>query len=305
VTRPSSIQTRRPDFFIVGAPKSGTTAWNAYLRQHPEIYIPKRKELHYFGADLEFTRPRISEDEYMKHFLGAEDEKRVGEASVWYLYSANAASEIKSFSPTAQIIIMLRNPVDMLHSLHGQFLYEGDEDIADFGEAIEAEEDRRQGRCIPKGSWFPEGLLYTQVGSYSEQVARYLRIFGRDRVHVVLFDEIQQDIGAAFRKTLSFLEVDNGFRLDFRLINPYKEVRSGLWRDILHNPPGWLRSLTRTIVPRPIRSRLGRFGKRLNTAYLPRKPLDPSVRRKLHAMLAEDVERLSTFIGGDLSSWRE
>src|SRR3989339_415720 len=136
---------RKPDFFIVGAPKSGTTAMCTYLKQHPEIFMPEKKESHFFGTDL--NSPRFIRDKkiYLSLFSKAKDERRVGESSVWYLYSKKAASEIKEFSPSASIIIMLRNPVDMLYSQHSQFLYNGNEDIACFEEALNAEQDRRRG----------------------------------------------------------------------------------------------------------------------------------------------------------------
>ena len=118
---------RKPDFFIVGAPKGGTTAMNAYLGQHPEIFIAERKELHFFGTDLDFSSPRITQEQYLSCFSEVQNEKRVGETSVWYLYSKQAAVEIKKFCPSANIIIMLRNPVDMLYSQHSQFLYNGNE----------------------------------------------------------------------------------------------------------------------------------------------------------------------------------
>src|SRR6476661_1903979 len=97
------MKPRRPDFFIVGAPKCGTTAMNDYLRQHPQIFMPERKDISYFGMDLKFERPRISGEEYLSLFRGANGALRVGESSVWYLYSRTSAQEIKSFSPAASI----------------------------------------------------------------------------------------------------------------------------------------------------------------------------------------------------------
>src|SRR5258706_10449866 len=107
-----------PDFFIVGAPKCGTTAMNDYLGQHPDIYMAP-KELHYFGADLKI-KDKISESAYLQYFKNAGNKKILGEASVWYLFSGTAAKEIKNFSPDAKILIMLRNPVEVVYSLHSQ-----------------------------------------------------------------------------------------------------------------------------------------------------------------------------------------
>ena len=86
---------RRPDFFIVGAPKCGTTAMIDYLKQHPEVFVPDRKELDYFGSDLVFKGHRLTEAEYLSFFSRATTEKRAGEGSVWYLHSTTAALEIK------------------------------------------------------------------------------------------------------------------------------------------------------------------------------------------------------------------
>ena len=135
-----------PNFFIVGAPKCGTTAMNDYLDQHPDVFMA-HKELHYFGNDLQ-VKNRISEQEYLQHFKDAVNEKIIGEASVWYLFSATAAKEIKSFSPDAKVLIMLRNPVDVIYSLHSQHLYDGNEDVLDFESALALDDERKAGRGI-------------------------------------------------------------------------------------------------------------------------------------------------------------
>src|SRR6266545_5937438 len=159
---------RRPDFFIVGAPKCGTTALNDYLKDHPEIFISARKELHFFGSDLVFRGPRrITEQEYLSFFAPARHEKRLGEASVWYLYSQQAAAEIKAFSPAARIIIMLRNPVDMMYSLHSQRLYNGRETISDFAKALATEEMHGRKEWDRKGALNAVGFSYREAATYT------------------------------------------------------------------------------------------------------------------------------------------
>ena len=138
-----------PNFFIVGAPKCGTTALYAYLAQHPDVFMSDPKEPHYFGSDLDFRyRRRPSDQQYRSYFAGAGDRRRIGEGSVWYLYSECAADEIGQAVPDARIIVMLRDPVEMIPSLHSQFVYNGHEDLA-LADALAAEEDRAQGRRIP------------------------------------------------------------------------------------------------------------------------------------------------------------
>ncbi len=122
-----------PNFFIVGAPKCGTTALYEYLRPHPSIFMPRHKEPHYFASDLG-TYPFIKTlDDYRRLFDGAGPQHlRVGEASVYYLRSTTAIANIRAFNPDAKLIAMFRNPVEMVHSLHSQLLYVAEENESDF-----------------------------------------------------------------------------------------------------------------------------------------------------------------------------
>jgi hypothetical protein len=112
-----------PDFFIVGAFKSGTTALYDYLRLHPQVFMPFHKEPLFFGDDLSRRYGRMTRAQYEALFADAKAGQRVGEASAWYLYSRSAAREIRGASPQAQIIVMLRNPVDVMYAQHSQLLF--------------------------------------------------------------------------------------------------------------------------------------------------------------------------------------
>ena len=133
----------KPNFFIVGAPKCGTTALHEYLQHHPDAYLPYYKEPHYFGADLVGSRflqfRNKPKRKYLKLFRDVRGEARIGESSPWYLASNAAAAEIHRYDPEAKIIIMLRNPIDMMYSMWSQFRYSGNEQIEFFEEALAAE----------------------------------------------------------------------------------------------------------------------------------------------------------------------
>lgn len=294
---------KKPDFFIVGAPKCGTTAMNDFLKQHPEIFIPKIKELHFFGSDLKFNLSRINKDKYLSLFLDAKDKCRVGEASVWYLYSKLAASEIKEFSPSASIIIMLRNPVDMLYSQHSQFLYNGNEDIECFEEALNAEEDRKHGLRIPPNVIFVEGLFYRETVKYTEQVRRYLHIFGRENVYIIIYDDFKNETAKVYRETLRFLGVSEAFYPEFKVINPNKRVHSHRVKNFLQNPPMITKSIGKVLIPYRIRQRLVEKFKSLNIKYVPRSPMKPELRKKLQAEFMPEIEQLSELLGRDLTHW--
>src|SRR2546429_216975 len=107
-----------PTFFIVGAPRCGTSSLASYLDAHPRIFMSKPKEPHHFGRDLEIrVRPYASRESYLRLFEGV-DADHAGDASVLYLYSSTAPDEILALNPDARIIIMLRDPLEMIPSLH-------------------------------------------------------------------------------------------------------------------------------------------------------------------------------------------
>lgn len=294
---------RKPDFFIVGAPKCGTTAMNDYLQQHPEIFLPQKKEINFFGADLVFYKPRVTKEQYLSYFSEATDEKRVGEAAVWYLYSQQAAAEIKAFSPAANIIVMLRNPVDMMYSLHAQRLYNDNEDIRDFAEALAAEEDRRKGRRIYRNANNAMGFFYREAAKYTQQVRRYFDVFGRDKVQVIIFDDFRSDTPRVYRETCAFLGVDPQFRPLFTIVNPSKTVRSKTFRSFLRYPPQPVRRLVRLLGLRPVQWGLKDWLRNLNTRPEPRLPIDPELKRRLQGEFLPEVQQLSELLERDLTHW--
>ena len=160
-----------PDFVIPGAPRSGTTFMFEYLDQHPGIHMSSIKEPNHFATDLDsgsymdsvsFLRDR---DRYRRLYDGATSDQLTGEASTWYLYSHDAAANIKANNPATRAIAMLREPVAMLHSLHLRRIYGGSEDLKSFEEALAAEADRREGRRIPPKARNVKALFYRDVGA--------------------------------------------------------------------------------------------------------------------------------------------
>lgn len=294
----------RPDFFIVGAPKCGTTSLHQYLRQHPGIFMPELKEVKFFGADRQPRHtPKLTLPEYLSLFEAAPPGARVGEASVGYLRSTSAAAEIAEFSPGAQAIVMLRDPVEVMHALHSELVFLGVEDLADFGEAVAAEPDRRAGRRIPPNINNPRGLFYREAVAFPEQLERYFDALGRDRVHVVIFDDFKADTAASVRDTFRFLDVDESFTPALDVANPAKVARSRALQRVLSSPPGWMRGAVRRLMPRPTRKRLYRSAMRFNARAQARQAMEPELRARLAAELAPEVQRLSELLGRDLTHW--
>lgn len=275
-----------------------------YLKAHPDIFMPLPKEPHYFGSDLVGRRIPKTEAQYLKLFAKAREETRLGEASVWYLYSKRAAQEIYQFNPSSRIIIMLRNPIDMIYSLHAEFLYTANEDIADFELALHAEEDRRNGRRIPWLARFPQGLLYAEVARYSEQVRRYIDVFGREHLHIVMFDELERDTAGMYQETLKFLDVNPDFQLPHHPIyNSHKVARTRILRAIAQLMRITGRRLYRPLVPAPLDLGVCSAIMRVNTRYERRPSMDGKLRARLQERFAPEVSRLGDLLGRDLTHW--
>ncbi len=299
----------KPDFFIVGAPKCGTSALTDYLAAHPDIFMA-RKEMHFFGRDLRFGTQfyRRDEKEYLAEFSGWNGQSRISEASVWYLFSRTAAREIKTFNPQARIVILLRDPVDMVYSLFHWFRYDGNEPLRTFAEALKAETVRQVGRGTGRQTYFVQGLVYHQAARYAEQVQRYFEVFGRDRVHVVLYDDLARDAAGVYRDTLSFLDVDAHHTLpEFPRVNPAQAVKSPALRAVLNDAA--VRSTllaVRPLLPRFVFQafhRIERKLSRINSFAQKSPPLDPALRAQLRRDFAPEVERLGELLGRDLTHW--
>ena len=300
---------RKPDVFIVGAPKCGTTAMDRYLAGHPDVFMA-RKEMHLFGEDLHFGSQfyRRSPDAYLEEFGNWNGQRRAGESSVWYLFSRQAAAEMKAFSPEAQVVIMLREPTEMLHSLYHWFRFDANENLPTFEAALAAENDRRAGRKLTRRTYLAQGLLYRETARYTDQVKRYFEIFGRERVHVVIYDDLAADTAATYRSTLDFLGVDSGSANGhFEKINGNQEVKSAALRSVLRNR--WLCSAVLAVrpwLPRLVFTALQTVEAHLrkyNCRPARRPAMAPELRRRLKCEFAPEVERLSELLGRDLTHW--
>ncbi|MGO9119729.1 MAG: sulfotransferase domain-containing protein [Desulfomonilaceae bacterium] len=297
---------RIPDFFIVGAPRCGTTAMHEFLRQHPEIFLPRAGlEPHFFLTDLSSPDWHYRDrHRYAKLFNKAGDALRVGEKSTLYLYSQKAAAEIKAECPEADIIIMLRNPVDMLYSYHGQLLWVGAENLEDFDAALQAESERAQGRGIPRKMRVPvDLLLYSQVAKFSDQVKRYLNVFDRSKVWIIIYDDLKNATARVYRETLEFLGVNPSFEPDWEVINANRQPRSRLLWKITARDPQWLRNIWRAVFPDTMRWKAWDLLMFVNAVYKPRPPMNPVLRARLQREFRPEVEKLSELIGRDLTFW--
>lgn len=199
-------KVRRPNFFIVGAPRAGTTSLYAWLKRHPLVYMSPVKEPHFFGTRVGTTEDlqRYRQiDRYLSLFDGARDDHvAVGEASTSYLWDPDAPEEIRRFSPDAKVIILLRDPIDRAESYYLMDLRDGVQRLP-FYEALL--EDYYHGKKL-----WGEGRLYVEAGLYSEQVGRYLEVFGQERVLILSMLDLRRDPRGVLNRSLAFLGIEEG-----------------------------------------------------------------------------------------------
>ncbi|MBX5436088.1 MAG: sulfotransferase [Alicyclobacillaceae bacterium] len=293
----------KPNFLIVGAAKSGTTSLDRYLDQHPEIYMAPRKETHYFAApempekfegpgDEAFTANLIRDEaEYAAMFERVNQEKAIGESSVYYLYYPGCAERIAR-QVDVKIIMVLRNPVERAYSAYMHLVRDGRETL-DFAEALQQEAERNRKRYQPL--W-----LYREVGQYAEQVERYLHVFGERNVKIVSYDEFNRETQRVLRDIFSFLGVDPDVKVDTSVRYNATGVPIGGLYDIA-TQSNWLTRLLKPLVPSSVRTKLRLKAKNMT---MQRKPLDDEIRQWLRSQFQEEVRHLHEVVRRPVFKWR-
>ena len=322
--------TRLPSFLLIGAAKSGTTSFHEYLKQHPEIFVSRRKEPNYFAFQGRTPDFRGPDDEHRRRFRGLEKRLRVakyqesivtaegyqrlfaragsaaavGESSVSYMFIPEAAGRIREALPEVALLALLRNPVDRAYSKFLQFRRDGLEPIADFAAALDAEEERVRRRWSP--TWY-----YRRRGLYFEQLERYFARFARERILVLLYDDFAADPAAVMRRTFAFLGVAEGFTPDLSQRHNVSERKVWIPRSrSLHRLLGGPAEVEAMSAGKRPRSVSGELRRRLVRSNLRRlrwthPPMDEAVRNRLTGEFREDLLRLQDLIRLDLSRWLE
>ena len=313
---PEPAAGRLPDFFIVGHPKSGTTALYEMLRRHPQIFMPDLKEPRWFAPDL---RPRFGAgvssaertpllpetlEQYLALFAPAGPGELVGEASPSYLRSASAAGLIAAAQPTARIIAVLREPASFLNSLHLEFVQNHVEREQDLRRAFENEQlegDRPGG---------PPATRYSDRVRYVEQLERYAAVFPREQMLVLIYDDFRRDNEGTLRTVLRFLGVDETVPVARVEANPTVHVRSlradRMFRSIYAGQGPVTGALVSTLRRLPGARALGaslRAGNRRALHTRP-KPPDEEFMNELRRRFRGEVDALGAYLGRDLiSEW--
>ena len=291
----------KPSFFIIGAPKCGTTSLYRYLTLHPNIIMSKPKEPHYFSDDI--NNGRISElEKYLNcfnHVDEKEEIKAIGEASTLYLYSKIAIKNILSFNKNAKFIVMLRNPVDIVYTYHQVAVKVFGETQSNFINAWNLQEKRMQGYKVPAACPDKKLLAYGEIAKLGKQVKKLLSFVDREKIFFTLFDDFINSTEKEHLSILRFLNVDP---TALRTYKKYNKTNS------LRNPS--LTAMTNRLVG--IKNKIG-FSKslgiadkihKLNTREGSFPAIDKELMSEIGQFFAHDLDLLSSLIKKNLSGWR-
>lgn len=297
----------KPDFLVIGAARSGTTALYNYLRQHPDIYMPSRiKEPNFYcyegleldvkGPGAEFINNSVTDGAaYEALFAEAGATQIKGEASPLYLYEPRTPERIAHHAPDVKMIAILRNPIEQAHS---HFLYATRllvETEADFEKALGMEEDR-----LAKG-WQPL-FGYSSFPRYGAQLAEYFEHFDRAQFLIETYDDFDADPMSVLFRIYDFLGADGEFEADMSYRpNAGGVPKSQIFQDFLIKPNP-VTGLIAKVMPLQMRSKIRDH---LVARNLKKSDLGMSVaaRNILRGRLKDDVARLSDLLTRDLSHW--
>lgn len=282
----------KPNFFIVGAPKSGTTNISYYLMQHPDVFMPDDLEPYYFArldVPENYEREIISDEKkYLDLFKKSRDCKAVGESSPVYLYCPHSAEDIKRFFPESKIIISLRNPIEITYSEYFSLKFMGFDNNLSFNELLDLSEKQ-----INNKEFNIDSLL--ESGFYSKHIKRFQEFFPKDQIKIVIFEEYIKNTIPTIKSILSFLEIQGSVEFSKAAQGAYKIPTNSFSKSILGNST--IRDISRRIIPTVSRQK---FGEKFLVKESKRPKLGWEDRQRLQKIFRDDVRELEKLLEREL-----
>ena len=289
----------RANFFIIGAPKCGTTSVAAWLSQHADVFMSSPKEPRFFNADWTFPFRIADLEAYTALFAEAGDRRVIGEATTGNLVSDVAVPSIIEYQPEARFVVCLRDPVELFFSLHRQRLKEGNETLSDPADAWDAQLERlQQGHNVPRGVADPKSLHYDRFCRLGTQMDRLYSWVPRERVFVILMEELRDEPDATFRALCRFLDIEGYSLPDYAVENAGRLPKSVRLQNMLR-----LGGLIKKRIGLPSMGIASRISRANLSGVL--KSSDPVLRAKLVDHFAQEVYLLEQVLGRDLGRWRD
>jgi hypothetical protein len=295
-----------PNCFLVGAPKSASTSLASFLRERPGAFVPAKKELYGLAPDVYGEGKPMTRAEYLAFFADAPSNAVcIAEASPMYLYSTEAPRQIAALNADARIVVVLRDPVQLVRSLHMQNVESRIEPFFELEVALGAEALRAKGIPVPRRQQHTTHafLHYAAIASYAPQLQRYFAIFPRRQIHVMIFERLlaaQQD---ELSRLLEFLELPAHGELRLPFENPTVTIRNSFATRLVAQPPASARRVAR-LFPRELRGKVADWVWRSNVQTAASRALPPQLEAYLRNLFAADTRAVEQLLGLELPEWR-
>lgn len=296
-----------PNFLIIGAAKSGTTALYHYLGQHPEVFLSPIKETNFFAQkgnkvhyngpmDNSITHKKTITDivNYKNQFINVFDEKAIGEICPSYLYFEDAAKNIKEHIPEVKIIAILREPVSRAFSAWVHLTRDRREYLS-FSDAI-ADEHRRI-----KENW-AEIWHYAEEGKYYNQLKRYYDIFPNDNIKVIIYEDFKKNPLTVYKEISDFIGVNSSFEPNMNVKHNTGSLSRNRFLTHLFMKPNIFKTFFRNIFPLFIRKKIELILFRSNLISVP--SLSKENKKQLKLLFYEDVRKLEELLNIELNGWK-
>lgn len=290
-----------PDFFVIGAYRSGTTSLYRYLRQHPDVFLPLEKEPNFYAvdgnpdaSDVLRSRALTTRAEYDRYYAEAAPSQRRGDISPEYLRNPAAAPRIHRDHPGTPLVAILRNPVERAWSDFLLHRRDGNEPCETFAAALADQTRRQQGGDHRAGHYIDSGM-------YAAQLDRYLEFFPRDQILVLLYEDLVADRQAGMRRIFEHIGADPEFvTKDEEVVNASGVPTNPVVAFALRQ-----RARLRPYVSRSLLEKARPMWDRFLSRHLERPELTADDRRLLVDIYRDDVTRLGSLLDRDLSHWLE
>lgn len=295
---------KKPNLFIIGEAKSGTTALLSLLGQHSQICISDIKEPSYFCKDLHEKSdnkngvnthfPIREVEKYLKLFRSKKEDKYLAEASIDYSYSKDAAKNIFKFNKDSKIIYMVREPSSFLHSLHSSRLVWFVEDEINFEKALELEKKRESGKKIPKSTPCVDMILYDKRANYSEHLKRYIELFENDNILVIIFEDFTGNSQKEINRVMNFLDLKKEFTPEMKKQNKNISIRFPMLRRIIINESS--RKIAKILIRKKYLLKLEKIYLKVMNVEKPREKMKEATKQKLINKYKEKMKEFQTLL---------
>ncbi len=300
----------KPNLFLVGAAKSGTTALATFLAENPAVFLPYVKEPSWWSRK-EFHRAQATVKletlaDYEALYADADESRHtyVMDGSTNYLMCRQAIPDIVAYQPDARFIVSLRDPVKMAQAFHMEVVFNAMEDVADFETAWELQEARARGEKLPRRCPEPKRLQYRDICSLGSQVERLLEHAPRDNLLILFQQDMLDKPAETWERIFAFLDIPPHDFDVTRRIAPAHFHRFPWLARFYQQPPKalapairggkrWLGAMGATGLAKKALARTGQ-----------RPPLSPEFESRLRASFAPEVEKLEVLTGRSLDAWR-